>query len=395
VNNQTYEELVLRVKQQEEELRKLHAEKAAQFNPQYDNTLCYQTLFENALDGIFILNEKGNVVSVNQSYAKMHGYTVAELLNMNLYDIDILMDRKSIPERLQKIINGEAMRMELDHYHKNGSIITLDVSACAFKSKNENFIVAFHQDITQKKKVEQKMQMQNIVSIIKGEESERARISQELHDGLGPQMSTLKILMQGMQRMEDTEKMKIFAQKAQLVLDEIFQTITEVSNNLSPYILRQFGLFVGLKTFIEKISKNSEITFVFDYDYKQFQDKICPKTSERCKLSESFEDIYEISLYRIITELINNSLKHSKASEITIKIFKKDHAIHVLYSDNGIGFDSDSVLKENKGLGLRNMQNRVKNINGTIRFNHENTQGFSVEIVANCICKQLTISNLK
>jgi len=359
----------------------------AELNQLYDHSLRYQTLFENAIDGIFILDKNGSIVSVNQSYATMHGYTIEEVLKMSLFDIDKLFDENSIKEKVQNIINGNSMRFESEHYHKNGHKIIVDISACAFKSNNENFVVAFHQDITEKKKNEKQLQQESVFAIIKGEEIERTRISQELHDGLGPLMSTLKLFMQGIGRVEEPAKIKDFAQKAQSVFIEIMQTITEVSNNLSPHILRQFGLFTALKTYIDKIKKTTDINIIFDFNYSHFQNSVCNKTQQLCKLTNRFNEIYEITLYRIIAELIHNTIKHSKATEISLKIHKQNHSLIVIYTDNGTGFDASRVLSQNSGLGLSNMQNRVKNINGTITFESVPNKGFSAEIVIDCACK--------
>jgi len=224
-------------------------------------------------------------------------------------------------------------------------------------------------------------------SLIKGEENERARLSQELHDGLGPLMSTLKFFMQGIQRIENPDKIKEIAQKAQSVFEEILQTITEVSNNLSPHILRKFGLFTGLKTFIEKNIKHTGINFIFDFNHKQFEDAICAKTLQKCKLTQHLDEICEITIYRVITELINNSFKHSKATQIILNISKIDHCIIINYADNGSGFDINNNSKINNGLGLQNMQNRIKNINGCITFTTEPNKGFAVEIIIPCDCR--------
>jgi len=233
----------------------------------------------------------------------------------------------------------------------------------------------------------QTVQKEKIVALIKGEENERGRLSQELHDGLGPLMSTLKLFMQGIQRIENPDKIKEIAQKAHSVFDEILLTITEVSNNLSPHILRKFGLFTGLKTFIEKNIKHTGIRFVFDFNHKQFEEVICNKTLQKCKFSGHIDEIYEITIYRIITELINNSVKHGNATKIELNINKIDHHIIINYADNGAGFDFDNVSKKITGQGLQNMQNRIKNINGSITFTTELNKGVAVEIIIPCDCK--------
>lgn len=212
-------------------------------------------------------------------------------------------------------------------------------------------------------------QKERIQALIKGEENERTRISQELHDGLGPLLSSLKMLMQGIERMNDPQKIKEFVGTAQPVFSEILQSVTEISNNLIPYMLRKFGLFSGLKNFIEKVAGFTNIQYNYHFE-----------------INERLEEIYEITLYRVITELINNSIKHSKATEINLNINKIDDKIYIRFDDNGIGFDFDKSISKGKGLGLLNMQNRIENINGKITFVSKVNEGIGVEIsVPYCI----------
>ncbi len=112
------------------------------------SNLRYEKLFTKAEDGILILSEKGKIISVNESFAKMHGYTIDEMLEMDIRDLDIPETAKLLNERLAHILSGGAMKFESGHYHKDGHIILLEVTTSRITLGNEILIQAFHRDIT-------------------------------------------------------------------------------------------------------------------------------------------------------------------------------------------------------------------------------------------------------
>ena len=114
----------------------------------------FRALFENASDGIMYVSSNAKIVQINNSFAKMHGYTVDEMNNMNLQDLDVDDISTLLSERMKRIINGEELRFEVKHYHKDGHIIDLEVVTSMVTAKTENLIVAFHRDITERKRSE-------------------------------------------------------------------------------------------------------------------------------------------------------------------------------------------------------------------------------------------------
>ncbi len=113
-----------------------------------------QLLFERATDGIMILAADGSFVAVNESFARMHGYSVEEMLALNLKDLDTPETGRQAPERLRRIHAGEALVFEVEHYHKDGHIFALEVSASLVVDQGESLIQSFHRDITERKQHE-------------------------------------------------------------------------------------------------------------------------------------------------------------------------------------------------------------------------------------------------
>jgi PAS domain S-box-containing protein len=114
----------------------------------------YRTLFDRANDGIFLLAADGRLVSVNQSFARMHGYSVAEMLQMHLQDLDTPATQQEAPQRIARLLAGEALSFEVEHYHKDGHLIQLEVSASLIYFGSQAMIQCFHRDITERKQIE-------------------------------------------------------------------------------------------------------------------------------------------------------------------------------------------------------------------------------------------------
>ena len=109
------------------------------------SNLRYQTLFNKAGDGIITITADGRITSANESFAEMHGYSTAELENMNINDIEAPESRHDYEKRISRLMNGESLQFEIQHYHKSGHIIFLEVSAGVIRIGDENLIQAFHQ----------------------------------------------------------------------------------------------------------------------------------------------------------------------------------------------------------------------------------------------------------
>jgi PAS domain S-box-containing protein len=114
----------------------------------------FRNLFEKASDGIFHLSLRGEILSVNSSFAMMHGYTVDEMQKINLKDFDTQEGSQLFPERMRRILAGESLTFEVEHYHKNGHTFPLEVTASLITVGEEKIIMAFHRDITERKKSE-------------------------------------------------------------------------------------------------------------------------------------------------------------------------------------------------------------------------------------------------
>jgi PAS domain S-box-containing protein len=122
----------------------------------------YRSLFFMAGEGITIMTNEGKLVEVNQSFAKMHGYTVKEMIKMDLNDLVTTESANLIQKRLKRILEGKNLTFEVDHLHKDGHIINLEVSVCLITQGDKSFIQSFHRDITERKLAEEKIRISEL-----------------------------------------------------------------------------------------------------------------------------------------------------------------------------------------------------------------------------------------
>ncbi len=214
----------------------------------------------------------------------------------------------------------------------------------------------------------EKLRKQNeskvLSAIINTEEKSRQEFSKELHDGLGPLLSSVKMSISAIDKTKVNQENKEIIEHTEQNVDEAIIAIKEISNNLSPHILKNFGLMKAIETFISRINAGEEKDILLESNLKE----------------KRFNYNTEIILYRIVCELITNTIKHANASKINIDLFLKKNEIELNYFDNGIGFDHEEAQIQSTGMGLSNIHSRIKSLNGNIEIYSLPDEGFNLKI---------------
>ncbi len=201
---------------------------------------------------------------------------------------------------------------------------------------------------------------------IEVENRERERIAADLHDGLGSLLSGLLIHIQVLEK-EFAGHPRLTEQLRNLnrLSNDAIGSIEEVINNLNPSLLSRYGLVRSLRSITDRVNQLGRTRFTIDDS----------------GLDIHFQQSTEVLLFRICTELINNALKHSNASNASFRFCNVKREFHLEYRDDGVGFDRDPVsLEENKG-GLYNLLRRVESMEGTCRIDSVPDRGVEIEIV--------------
>ncbi|WP_321308198.1 sensor histidine kinase [Marinifilum fragile] len=197
------------------------------------------------------------------------------------------------------------------------------------------------------------------------EQRERKRIARELHDGLGALLSSIGLYgkMLGKELIDNKNSLDKVRQINQLS-KQALDTVSEVINNLNPSVLNRYNLQESLQRLVDKINNLDNVDVTLNVN--EFKGQPLQST--------------QVVIYRICSELINNTLKHAKATDIQIKL-SGENILVLQYSDNGVGFDLERLKTiDGKGMGLQNIIERVESINGTYQIQTSKDKGFKIKI---------------
>jgi len=204
-------------------------------------------------------------------------------------------------------------------------------------------------------------------AIIRTEENQKQRFAKELHDGLGPLLASVKMAISSVVKTQDIKKSTQILTNTEKLIDESISTVKEISYNLSPHVLNNFGLLKAIKSFINKLQINDLPKIVVNSNI----------TNKR------FSYNIETVVYRVICELITNTLIHANAQNIYLDILIDTNTLNIKYLDDGKGFDFTDNANEQHGLGLINIESRIKSVHGSCQIYSKPGEGFNISIVIN------------
>jgi two-component system, NarL family, sensor kinase len=204
----------------------------------------------------------------------------------------------------------------------------------------------------------------NIQAEITALEKDRARIASDLHDELGPMLAAVKMKMNTFELTEQEDKENM--EKTNEHIDSILKRMREITFDLMPNILFRKGLVSAIHEFITYISKKNALQINFS---SSIESLILPEQQT-------------LNLYRIVQEIIHNTIKHAEATELNIQIAVIENKLQLTTTDNGKGFDYDKKSKTAMGIGLKNLANRTEMMKGKMFIDTEKNAGtkFKFEI---------------
>lgn len=215
-------------------------------------------------------------------------------------------------------------------------------------------------------KILKEQELQTIDAMILGQEKERQRIANDLHDDLGSTLASAKLHFQHLHKNIQNPKIKdkeaLFTQ-TNLLLEEAYQQVRTIAHEKNSGVMANQGLLPAIKQLAKKISAANKLQItVQDYN-----------------LEERLDNTLEISIFRIIQELITNTIKHADATEVDISLTNHDALLNIIVEDNGKGFDA-TILPNKDGMGLKNIEKRVEYLEGTFEIDSTPHKGTNIII---------------
>ena len=222
------------------------------------------------------------------------------------------------------------------------------------------------QSALEKNELEKQLKDQELAGLdamIEGQEKERQRIANDLHDNLGGLLATLKLHFQNLKTKTDRlrdEQDELFKTTNSL-LDETYQQVRNYAHQRNAGLKTSEGLVPSIKNFASKVSVGNNLVVQV----------------EAHDMDERLENSVEITIFRIVQELITNVIKHAEASEIIVHLTSFEDHINIMVEDNGKGFDP-FIIKDNDGMGLASIIKRVEHLGGNVDIDSHSGSGTTV-----------------
>ncbi len=325
------------------------------------NTDALQNLFHT----YYVLNfMEGNIAEGEKNVFKYDSL----ITSLNLKDLNFYTEELETKYKTEK--KEETIRFQKAQLHNKNIINYILASLMLVFLLLSMLIFFFYKNRQQLQKakiqeLEKEKQLQATEAILKGQEEERSRIAKDLHDGLGGILSGLKYSLNDMKEnvILSAENATSFTRSIDM-LDSGIQELRRIAHNMMPENLVKFGLDTALHDYCQSISS----TNVLHITYASF------------KMEDYKADInVNITIYRIIQELINNTIKHANATEMIVQVSHDENKLHVTVEDNGKGFDVGQI-RQFKGAGWSNIFNRVEYLKGRIDIDSDAKDGTAVNI---------------
>jgi PAS domain S-box-containing protein len=321
----------------------------------------FKFLFDNSSDEIFIANLDGEFIEVNKRACESLAYSRDELMGMKFTDIKTPKYRDAVAQNIKKLILLGNLTYESEHLTKMGTLLPIEMNSRIVTFNKQRVIMSVSRNIAERKAMEYKM----LSAIIETEEKERKRFAADLHDELGPILSALKLYIDVLKKDEfnRTSREEVLKNIDELS-DIAIKTAKAISVRITPNVLHDFGLASAIQEFCKFISETGVVSIEVKTD----------------KYSVGIRSLIETVLYQSTKELINNTIKHASAANITVELRSTDSQIVLYYKDDGIGFDVKKQLELSIGLGLNNILNKVRTIKGSCDFYSNTGEGLIVII---------------
>jgi PAS domain S-box-containing protein len=323
-----------------------------------------ENLFEvavNSLHELVIIHNDGKILFANEIFKRSFGIPGEDCIGRQLEDyihIPKYNYRSKQSGNIQSVGKKSGLPVEVNLSLPDGSVKYYTYKTLPIKYSDYDVLMSILIDVTERKNLEQAM----MGKVLESAERERNLLVKNLHDDLGPDISTIRLLLSSIDQLAKNDE-PVAPRLAQCLnyIDDVITKLKSITADISPDLVDRFGLDSSLRALIDKLTTDVlNINVTSNIQNVRFSSKV------------------EINLYRVISELIENTLEHSGASVADLKIKYSCKELSVVYKDNGNGFDVGSISPNDSGSGILNMINRINSLNGKIEFKEYEGQVITV-----------------
>lgn len=314
----------------------------------------FNSAFHSITDSLVVIDNSGVIIDFNESFIVLTEYKKEDIIGQNLKKF-LKLNLASTVQKLDK--HSKAIDFESEVTNTSSRKIMVECHVSVIDNNKCHSLVKIH-DLTDKIHQE----AGRIATIIKTQEEERNRVASDLHDSIGQQISALKFYFDSIQKQKDKKLRIQLLKKTEALIDNVSDEIRNICFQLMPRSVEKFGIGQSIKQLADLIHFSTGIKF--DVKIEEKTNKLDPNVS--------------MSVYRVIQEFVNNSIKHAKCKNIGIHLSIKPKLLTLSMTDDGIGFTNDASLK--KGNGIDNINLRIKYLKGELDFNPEKNKGVKLNI---------------
>jgi PAS domain S-box-containing protein len=313
--------------------------------------------------------EAGNLqfVEVNEATVQLYGYTRKEFMKMTAFDIMSPEEKQELQQSLSKASHSNRPSILRKHVKKNNETIFVEVWAHAINYKGRNAWLVLANDITEKiqlqnQLVEEKIRRQQEIAkaVIDAQESERETLGRELHDNISQVLTTARLYLNCAR---DTPAMKEnMINRSIETISSAIEEIRRLSKSMIETFHKEVGLELSLNDLIENIRMAQKCNIILQFSVPDEQ---------------RLDDKLKMTIFRIIQEQLNNTIKHAEASEVQIAVMQSSRLLRVSIADDGKGFDT---THKRKGIGITNIISRTELFNGRVKIDSSPGNGCRMQI---------------
>lgn len=298
----------------------------------------FKNIYNSVNDAIFITNLKGDIIEYNNIFESYKKSVKSEKNIVNVYQLVPEYHHERVRQKFHELTHNESAIYEADS-HLGNHISTFEISSKLVRIDDKILILNIARDISVRKEIQRNL----VNSILQSEEKDRKQFANDLHDGIGPLLSSAKFYLKTIQDDINDKNHLEAIENANRYIDNAIQQVKEISNQISPHILVNFGLSAALKFLCNRIQRSVKSQIFL-----------------KSNLLDRIDNEMEVSIFRIVEELLKNTVKHAKAQNIHIFLNHKNNNVSLYYKDDGIGFDLSQAQIDHTGHGIDNIYRRVR-----------------------------------
>lgn len=326
------------------------------------------SIVECSLDSIITINLEMEITSWNRAAEALYGYTAAEAIGKQLTTLTLAQDLSKLLEKIGNIKRSKRVEVfESERIGKDKDHMILEVVVSPVKNEDGELIgvSTIARDLTARRVAEKTLKDKEILQrLIVAQEDERSRISRDMHDEVGQQLTALRFAV-------ERAKVQLAAGGQAPDLSDIDRIARNIDTSvdflaweLRPAMLEGTGIAAAIENYVRQWSEHSGV---------------CTEVLARFK-RKRLPERTETNLYRIMQEALNNIHKHAAATSVDIILEHKGDAVQMIITDNGRGFNLNNTKRLAKGLGLTGMKERAALLGGTVEIESSPSNGTAVHV---------------